>query len=824
MSSDSIRDKLGVALAGGGFRATLFHIGVLRRLADLDLLRHVEVISAVSGGAITATLYALLLKRELEQPQYEGKLSQACYRKIVDDLEVRLCLGIQKDLRTRLFMNPFNQIIDIATGDHLTRAMARLYDRHLLRETIEELSGQAGRRGEMSLNAIKIRPAGKAIDLAVYGDIDGYNAAQLSEQDGSVITKLILNATSLNSGARFWFSASEIGEWDNGYLYHQDWDEISKLKQQIEQARTRGRPPADRCCEPETALHWYLSAGDSGMRPARWQALFDSWEAHFTHTSTANDKLDALLHCKLGNLRLARRAAWYLAQRLRGGCAAQELAGDHNFLTLSAKLGYICHQYIERVEAWLKQLADARELQALCTLVEDVYLVRSADRLDASAGAELAAFPLSHAVAASANFPPVFSPFQLNGIYDNLHVSRLGLTDGGVYDNLGVIGLIDEGCNHIISSDTGLSGETKRRVSTGRIGMMARIVTILTDSDARETRELLLERHQISAGLGRIPCDLEDDPTIRAALAEALREVHATRELYNIASFKIGSASAGETDAQANERAYPLSDVANIRTDLDAFGDIEIDALINQGYANCGASLKRWFDMDRQANVPRHLTCRYHKQRAIPYPYQAVNGAAGDFPKARTSCKTPAPALQKQTLAAARFRIPRILFIRSSGYCYLAWVLLLGAIGLLWLWLGERTINLEQTLQSAISQLLLLRELGLDGEISGRRLLRILVLIVLAPTLIYLLMFKKWFAWIDEWGGKGYRKTARALSSAARLPRLVRAFISVMFFKLLFVLPAWIVYGFSRLYLRATNLGPRGKSCRCLPQRETSDT
>ena len=43
------RAKLGLALAGGGFRASLFHLGVLRRMAELDLLRHVQVLSAVSG-------------------------------------------------------------------------------------------------------------------------------------------------------------------------------------------------------------------------------------------------------------------------------------------------------------------------------------------------------------------------------------------------------------------------------------------------------------------------------------------------------------------------------------------------------------------------------------------------------------------------------------------------------------------------------------------------------------------------------------------------------------------------------------------------------
>ena len=41
--------KVGLALSGGGFRASLFHIGVLAKLAELDVLRHVEVLSCVKG-------------------------------------------------------------------------------------------------------------------------------------------------------------------------------------------------------------------------------------------------------------------------------------------------------------------------------------------------------------------------------------------------------------------------------------------------------------------------------------------------------------------------------------------------------------------------------------------------------------------------------------------------------------------------------------------------------------------------------------------------------------------------------------------------------
>src|SRR5262245_42699348 len=63
------RDKLGLALSGGGLRASFFHIGVLARLAEVDLLRHVEVLSTISGGSIIGALYYLYAKRLLEKPR-----------------------------------------------------------------------------------------------------------------------------------------------------------------------------------------------------------------------------------------------------------------------------------------------------------------------------------------------------------------------------------------------------------------------------------------------------------------------------------------------------------------------------------------------------------------------------------------------------------------------------------------------------------------------------------------------------------------------------------------------------------------------------------
>lgn len=45
---------LGLALSGGGFRATLYHLGVVRYLRDSGQLEHVSDIASVSGGTILA--------------------------------------------------------------------------------------------------------------------------------------------------------------------------------------------------------------------------------------------------------------------------------------------------------------------------------------------------------------------------------------------------------------------------------------------------------------------------------------------------------------------------------------------------------------------------------------------------------------------------------------------------------------------------------------------------------------------------------------------------------------------------------------------------
>ena len=83
--------SIGLALSGSGLKAGLFHIGMLARLAELDILRQIDVISAAGGGAIVAALYHLHLKRVLDT---EGDIETDRLFAIIADVE--------RDLNERL--------------------------------------------------------------------------------------------------------------------------------------------------------------------------------------------------------------------------------------------------------------------------------------------------------------------------------------------------------------------------------------------------------------------------------------------------------------------------------------------------------------------------------------------------------------------------------------------------------------------------------------------------------------------------------------------------------------------------------------------------
>ncbi|TGE25349.1 patatin-like phospholipase family protein [Hymenobacter aquaticus] len=72
---------LGLALSGGGYRAAAFHLGTLRKLHELGILPHVEVLSTISGGSITGAAYCL--NGQTDYPAFHARMHAALRQKSV---------------------------------------------------------------------------------------------------------------------------------------------------------------------------------------------------------------------------------------------------------------------------------------------------------------------------------------------------------------------------------------------------------------------------------------------------------------------------------------------------------------------------------------------------------------------------------------------------------------------------------------------------------------------------------------------------------------------------------------------------------------------
>jgi predicted acylesterase/phospholipase RssA len=167
----------------------------------------------------------------------------------------------------------------------------------------------------------------------------------------------------------------------------------------------------------------------------------------------------------------------------------------------------------------------------------------------------LAAIRLGEAVAASCCVPGLFEPLELRGPFglqgEELTVS---LVDGGVFDNQGLVSLLDAGCTHVICSDATDLLRRQERPSHGVLSVAMRANEILMD----RVRSKVLDR------LGRLG-------------SGRYHLIH--------------------TADQAASRIFPaepervMTALARIRTDLDSFTDLEAASLIYFGYGLAGLRL-----------------------------------------------------------------------------------------------------------------------------------------------------------------------------------------------------------------------------------------
>ncbi len=186
--------RLGLCLSGGGFRASLFHIGVLAAMAEREMLHRVEALSTVSGGSIIGAYYYLKVRQLLEGKRPGcPKPTPALYRTIMHEVESDFLEAVQKNLRLRLFDNPIKNY-KLAREDYSRcDRLAELLNEHFY-------DAVAGQR-DIRLRDIYIRPEGSDVKASVYNRDHEYK-----------IPVLILNATCLNTGHPWHFTGAYVGE------------------------------------------------------------------------------------------------------------------------------------------------------------------------------------------------------------------------------------------------------------------------------------------------------------------------------------------------------------------------------------------------------------------------------------------------------------------------------------------------------------------------------------------------------------------------------------------------------------------------------------
>jgi len=185
---------IGLALSGSGLKASLYHIGVLARLAELDLLRQIDVISATGGGAVIAALYHLHLKRALDT---QGDIDTGNLARLVASLERDFLNLVQTDLRARLFVNPIANLKRVLPHHSSATRLGMLFERHLFRPI---WLGDPDQPIEM--RGLAIHPRGDREFNPVIDNQKRYCKAPW----------LIINATNLGTGRIWRFDAERMGE------------------------------------------------------------------------------------------------------------------------------------------------------------------------------------------------------------------------------------------------------------------------------------------------------------------------------------------------------------------------------------------------------------------------------------------------------------------------------------------------------------------------------------------------------------------------------------------------------------------------------------
>jgi tetratricopeptide (TPR) repeat protein len=185
--------RVGLALSGGGFRASLYHLGVLARLAESDILRHIEVLSCVSGGSIVGAHYYLALREALST---KGEaLKRDDYVAVVEQVIRDFCEGVAENVRTRVLANLADSHAVVSGDDarYAERVSSILHECFYAKHVPEKTG----------LHELLIQPADAP---------PNFHPGRHNWTRRNKVPALIINAATLNTGHNWQFTARSMGE------------------------------------------------------------------------------------------------------------------------------------------------------------------------------------------------------------------------------------------------------------------------------------------------------------------------------------------------------------------------------------------------------------------------------------------------------------------------------------------------------------------------------------------------------------------------------------------------------------------------------------
>ena len=214
--SSSLIGKVGLALSGGGFRASFYHLGVLARLAELDVLRHVDVLSCVSGGSIVGACYWMMLRNRLLKA---APMTQADYISLVQDLIEHFTGAVAQNLR--------GQPSKLEVGWRFLKGAKGALDTEKIAAALEKyFYGPLWHDGEpLFMHHLKFKPVDH--DPVLTGEED-FNPAKHNWLRADKVPMLVLNATTVNTGHAWQFTPTWMGE--SPWSTHPAADSVPRLQ------------------------------------------------------------------------------------------------------------------------------------------------------------------------------------------------------------------------------------------------------------------------------------------------------------------------------------------------------------------------------------------------------------------------------------------------------------------------------------------------------------------------------------------------------------------------------------------------------------------